>query len=100
MASLHIEHIRPKKHAGTDDAENLALACIECNLRKGTNVAGYDPDTGTLTELFNPGIRSGQSILSGAGILPLAVLPWVGQPLSYSISISEERVQIRDSTLR
>lgn len=54
LASLHIEHVRPKKHGGNDDPANLALACIACNLHKGSNVAGYDPETGALTELFNP----------------------------------------------
>jgi hypothetical protein len=34
--------------------ENLALACIDCNLHKGTNLAGVDPDTNRLTELFHP----------------------------------------------
>ena len=54
LAALHLEHIRPRKHGGTDDADNLALACVDCNLHKGTNVAGYDPQTGTLTELYHP----------------------------------------------
>ena len=34
--------------------ENLALACIDCNLSKGPNLAGIDPVTGALTELFHP----------------------------------------------
>ena len=54
LASLHVEHIRPRKHGGTEDPANLALACVDCNLRKGSNVAGYDPQTGSITELFNP----------------------------------------------
>jgi hypothetical protein len=54
LAALHIEHIIPKKHGGGDGSENLALACIDCNLHKGTNLAGIDPQTGQLTELFNP----------------------------------------------
>jgi hypothetical protein len=54
LAALHIEHVIPRKHGGTDDPGNLALACIDCNLRKGSNVAGYDPVTGELTELFHP----------------------------------------------
>lgn len=33
---------------------NLALACVACNLHKGPNVAGLDPLSGELTELFNP----------------------------------------------
>lgn len=54
LAALHIEHIRPIKHGGTGDFENLCLACIDCNLHKGTNLAGYDPETDALTELFHP----------------------------------------------
>ena len=34
--------------------ENLAWACIFCNLYKGPNLASFDPDTGELTRLFNP----------------------------------------------
>lgn len=51
---FHVEHIVPRQHRGSDDADNLALACPECNLHKGTNLTGIDPDTGKLTELFHP----------------------------------------------
>jgi len=54
LAALHVEHIIPKVHGGTDDVENLALACIDCNLHKGTNLTGIDPQTNQLTELFHP----------------------------------------------
>ncbi len=54
LAALHIEHITPKKHDGTDDTENLALACIDCNLHKGPNLTGIDPDTEEITVLFHP----------------------------------------------
>jgi hypothetical protein len=54
LAALHVEHVVPKKHGGDDDPGNLALACIDCNLRKGSNIAGYDPATGEITELFHP----------------------------------------------
>lgn len=50
----HVEHIIPRKHGGTDELSNLALACIDCNLHKGANLAGIDPDTQQLTELFHP----------------------------------------------
>jgi hypothetical protein len=51
---LHIEHIIPKIHGGTDDLDNLALACIDCNLHKGPNLTGIDPEAGAVTELFHP----------------------------------------------
>lgn len=54
LAALHIEHIRPIKHGGTDAAENLCLACIDCNLHKGTNLTGIDPETDEITPLFHP----------------------------------------------
>lgn len=54
LAALHIEHIRPLKHGGTDDESNLCLACIDCNLHKGTNLTGVDPLTDEVTLLFHP----------------------------------------------
>jgi hypothetical protein len=54
LGPLQIEHVVPKKHGGGDERENLALACVDCNLHKGTNIAGLDPETGRLTPLFNP----------------------------------------------
>jgi HNH endonuclease len=54
LAALHIEHIIPKIHGGSDTTDNLALACIDCNLHKGTNLTGIDPETNEITELFHP----------------------------------------------
>lgn len=51
---FHIEHIIARKHGGQDETENLAWACIFCNLYKGPNLASFDPDTGELTRLFHP----------------------------------------------
>jgi hypothetical protein len=34
--------------------ENTCFACAHCNAAKGSNVAGYDSETGVLTPLFNP----------------------------------------------
>jgi hypothetical protein len=44
----------PRKHGGPDQLSNLALACQYCNLHKGPNLAGLDPDGGALVRLFNP----------------------------------------------
>ena len=54
LAALQIEHTVPRKHGGSDDSENLALACIDCNLFKGSNIAGIDPANGMMTEMFHP----------------------------------------------
>ena len=50
----HIEHIQARQHAGSDDASNLALACHHCNLLKGPNLTGVDPDRCGVVRLFNP----------------------------------------------
>ena len=41
LALLHVEHIIPKMQGGSDDLDNLALACIDCNLHKGPNLRGW-----------------------------------------------------------
>jgi hypothetical protein len=56
LQPFHVEHIIPRKHRGADDLTNLPLACDHCNLRKGSNLSGLDPDTNKLTRLFNPRI--------------------------------------------
>jgi len=33
------------QHGGFDDLDNLALACIDCNLHKGPNLTVIDPET-------------------------------------------------------
>jgi len=52
--TFHVEHIIAKKHGGGDDDSNLALACDQCNLHKGPNLAGIDPVTREVTNLFHP----------------------------------------------
>ncbi len=50
-----VEHIIPVKHGGTADFENLALACIACNLFKGSDVGSFDfAADGKITRFFNP----------------------------------------------
>jgi len=52
--AFHVDHVIARQHGGTDDPENLALACLWCNLFKGPNLAGIDPETGEITPLFHP----------------------------------------------
>jgi 5-methylcytosine-specific restriction endonuclease McrA len=50
----HVEHIVAKQHGGTDEEDNLALACHRCNLGKGPNLTGVDPLTQKTVSLFHP----------------------------------------------
>jgi len=52
--SHHIDHILPRKHGGHTVSGNLALACLECNRWKGSDLSAIDSATGAITPLFNP----------------------------------------------
>jgi hypothetical protein len=51
---FQIDHIVAEKHGGETVPTNLALACPHCNLYKGPNIAGRDPDSGQVVRLFHP----------------------------------------------
>ena len=51
---FHAEHIVARQHGGKDELENLAWACHHCNLHKGPNLTGIDPDSGKVRRLFHP----------------------------------------------
>ena len=51
---LTIDHIDPKSLGGSDDADNLALACRRCNERHYNFTVGTDPETKEEVTLFNP----------------------------------------------
>lgn len=53
-APLSIDHIQPQSLGGTDDLDNLALACRRCNERRYNFTTGVDSETQTEVALFNP----------------------------------------------
>jgi hypothetical protein len=53
LFSLQIDHVISVKHGGTAKIENLAVACIFCNRRKGSDVGTILTD-GRFTRFFNP----------------------------------------------
>lgn len=48
------DHIIAEKHGGATTADNLALACFDCNRFKGSDIASLDPGTSDLVALFDP----------------------------------------------
>lgn len=54
LGVLEIEHIISKAAGGSDDEENLWLACRLCNSYKGTQTHAKDPVTNYTVKLFNP----------------------------------------------
>jgi hypothetical protein len=53
-ATFHVEHIIPVSEGGSDDLENLCLACPSCNLQKSNRVEIIDSQTLSATTIFHP----------------------------------------------
>ena len=53
-APLEIDHLIPPMLGGTDEEENLWLACPFCNGYKAAQIGAVDSSTGTFETLFNP----------------------------------------------
>jgi hypothetical protein len=97
LAALHVEHIVPKVHGGTDDLENLALACIDCNLHKGPNLTGIDPQTQQVTELFHPRRHRWQDHFEREGLYLIGKTA-IGRTTIRVLNInSEEQLALRSS---
>jgi 5-methylcytosine-specific restriction endonuclease McrA len=75
VAQLQIEHVIPRKHGGGDEEHNLALACIDCNLAKSSNLAGIDPTTAQTVPLFNPRSQRWDEHFDWQGTLLVGLTP-------------------------
>jgi hypothetical protein len=54
LGDSHDRPHRRRKHVGTSAADNLSLACILCNSRKGSDLTSVDEKTGSIEPLFHP----------------------------------------------
>jgi hypothetical protein len=90
-------YIIPRKHSGSDDLDNLALACIDCNLHKGPNLAGIDPETGNVVPLFHPRRQPWAEHFQWQGIRLAGKTP-TGRATIQVLNInSEEQLALRSS---
>ena len=53
-ATFHIDHVVPVVAGGQTVAENLALACVSCSLRKAARQIVIDPQSVEETAIYNP----------------------------------------------
>ncbi|MGH7492769.1 MAG: HNH endonuclease [bacterium] len=76
FASHEIDHIISQKHGGPTAEGNLALSCVLCNKRKGTDLASVDPATGQIVQLYHPRRDRWRDHfqLSGTQIIPLTAI--------------------------
>jgi len=92
---FHIEHIIPRIHGGGDETGNLALACPACNLHKGPNLTGIEPDTGSVVRLFHPRRDVWEEHFGFDGIRITGKTP-VGRTSAWLLQMNDvERLRIR-----
>ena len=53
LGDVTLEHIVPRHHGGTDDLDNLALACGRCNHQKGYRLDDRRPDDPVLRKVID-----------------------------------------------
>ena len=51
---FQVEHITSRKHGGSSEIDNLALACVFCNRHKGSDTASLIPGRNELVRFYNP----------------------------------------------
>ncbi|HBJ87669.1 MAG TPA: HNH endonuclease [Verrucomicrobiales bacterium] len=95
LMSFHIEHILPKQHGGASVLENLALSCPSCNLRKGPNLTGIDPDSGEVCRLFHPRLDRWPDHFRKESALVLGISA-IGRTTAWLLAMnSEEQASLR-----
>ncbi|HXG64320.1 MAG TPA: HNH endonuclease signature motif containing protein [Blastocatellia bacterium] len=91
--SHEADHIIAEKHGGRTTAQNLALACFDCNRFKGSDIASVD---GTIVPLFNPRSQTWGEyfVIADGRIIPLTSVGRVTeQLLKFCLP---ERVEVRE----
>lgn len=93
-----VDHLIPKSIGGSDELNNLALACRRCNERRYNFVAGYDSETKAIVLLFNPRqqIWLEHFLWSANGRTIVGVTP-TGRATCKRLGINDERYPEDDS---
>ena len=94
-----IDHIRSFQHGGETAPDNLALCCGRCNLHKGPNIAGIDPQTGKVTRLFHPRTDRWSRHFRWVGV-EIAGLTAVGRTTVYVLAMNDmDDLAVREELL-
>jgi hypothetical protein len=98
-STFHVDHITPRKHGGSDDLSNLALACNRCNRHKGTNLSGVDPVGGSIVRLFHPRKDAWETHFEFRGAAIVGLTP-EGRVTVHVLNLNApERLQLRERLL-
>lgn len=93
-----IDHLLPRSLGGSDDINNLALACHRCNEHRHNHTEGLDPETQTVVPLFNPRQQQWDAhfIWTASGTRILGMTP-TGRATCQRLDINDERYADEDS---
>ncbi len=89
-----IDHIQPRSLGGSDDPENLALACSRCNQRRYNFMVGRDLASAAIVALFNPRqqLWADHFIWTADGIRIVGITP-IGRATCDRLDINDDRYQ-------
>ncbi len=118
-ATFHVDHIAPRSTGGPTRADNLALACVTCSLRKASRETVPDPRTGVLVAIFHPRrdnwskhfrwtrswrvegkTSTGRATVGALGINRPAAIAIRQQLVAMRLFSPEERLMLRDLASR
>jgi hypothetical protein len=95
---FQIDHIISEKHGGPTTAENLALACLFCNVNKGSDIGSRD-DKGAFVRLYNPRMDPWADHFAFRGAI-IEGLTAVGTVTARLLRFNEEaRIEEREATI-
>jgi hypothetical protein len=97
---FQIDHVIAEQHGGPTTPDNLALACMICNVHKGPNIASIDAVTGALVPLYHPRRDKWADHFRWNGPLVVGLTP-VGRATLAVLAINmNARVVLRASLMR
>jgi hypothetical protein len=99
VLTFQVDHIIARQHHGTDELDNLALACFACNNHKGPNIAGIDGESGDVAQLFHPRRDRWEEHFAWNGALLVGLTP-TGRVTVDVLAINlPYRIQLREALI-
>lgn len=86
-----LDHVVPQSLGGSDELDNLALACRRCNERRYNFTTGIDSESGLETPLFQPRqqVWAEQFIWTSDGVKIIS-LTSVGRATNNRLDLNDE----------
>lgn len=93
-----VDHVIPKSLGGSDEIDNLALACRRCNEKRYNFVAGIDPETQEIVPIFNPRRQKWEEhfVWVDQGVAIEGISP-IGRATCLRLDLNDTRYREQDS---